>query len=313
VAAAGSAVCKRVIETGEEDVDREMSGPSAAYPNQRRDWLVSHHPVKDNGIVIGVNVILQDITERKKAEAEIEKNQIALQASLDRIRDLAGRLIEVQEVERTRIARELHDDVNQRVAVLSISLSNMRRKLPASAIELREAVTKVQNEARQLAEELRNLSHELHPGILRQLGLIPALSIYREEFQQNTGIETELDTSSISSPIPQISTELSLCLYRVAQEALRNAARHSCAKKIRITIGREVGNLFLCIKDDGCGFNVEKARTAGGLGLLSIDERIRLVRGSVTIYSRPQFGTRLFIQIPLKGNDHVPTETAPGR
>ena len=203
------------------------------------------------------------------------------------IQSLAGRLITAQEAERIRIARELHDDVNQQLAALSISLSGLKRRLPSEAAEAQQEVTRLQQQTITLSEEIRHLSHELHPGVL-QHGIAVT-------FHADAGLE-------------EIPADVALCLYRVAQEALRNVARHAGARQAEVALTRRDDILELRIADDGQGFDLAAARRHGGLGLISIDERVRLVQGGVQIVTEPRRGTERRVRVPLHAGEGTPLE-----
>jgi PAS domain S-box-containing protein len=296
VARMARTLCEYVIDTGEDDINREMLGPSSAHSNELRNWLVSHYPVKDAGIIIGVIVILQDITERKRAEAQIHDAQLALHASLDRIQDLTGRLIQVQEVERTRIARELHDDVNQQLAALSMALSGLKRRVPANT-EVRKGLDAVQKRAIDLTDEVRSICHGLHSGVLQHVGLAPALRAYCGELQGRLGVATSF---AVDESIGEVPADISLCLYRVVQEAMTNVLRHAHATRTDVTLGVQNDGIELSVSDDGRGFDVSGAAASRGLGLISMDERVRMVRGKVNITSQPGRGTTIQVWVPRK-------------
>jgi signal transduction histidine kinase len=240
------------------------------------------------------------VIERKRAEQTLRENEAVLRESYDRIQDLAGRLITAQEAERSRIAGELHDDVNQQLAGLSIALSGVKRQLQKGTSEaVQEEISQLQQRTIDLADVIRNLSHELHPGILQHAGLVAALRGHCAEFGTQHAIEVTLSAPDGLDIIPR---DVALCLYRVVQEALRNIAEHSGAHGAQVTMRSNEDVLELIIVDDGEGFDLAKARAAGGLGLISLDERVRLVGGSLAINTQPQHGTELRVQVPWGGN-----------
>jgi signal transduction histidine kinase/ligand-binding sensor domain-containing protein len=237
-----------------------------------------------------------EIVERKQAEEALRVSQNSLRRSNAQIQGLAGRLLTAQEAERTRIARELHDDLNQELATLSISLSSLKRRLPSDAAEAQQEVTRLQQQTIALSEAIRHLSHELHPGVLQHAGLIAALQGDCTQF----GTQHEIDvTFHADAGLEEIPADVALCLYRVAQEALRNMARHAGARQAEVALTRSDDILELRITDDGQGFDREAAGQHGGLGLISIDERVRLVHGDVQIVTAPRCGTELRIRVPL--------------
>jgi two-component system sensor histidine kinase UhpB len=240
----------------------------------------------------------QEIAERKDVEA-------ALRGSFQQIQDLAGRLITAQEVERTRIARELHDDINQQLASLSIALSAIKRRLPKAAREMSDEVASLQRRTAELVNAVRQLSHDLHPGVLQHAGLHAALEVRCAEFREQQGTKVVYQAHGDLTGIPP---EVSLCLYRVVQEALGNIARHAHARAIEVSLTRTDVDLQLDIVDDGQGFDLAEARRSGGLGLLGMDERVRLIMGSVSIDTQPQCGTHLRAEVPLRGLEHATLE-----
>ena len=230
---------------------------------------------------------------RRRAEADLKE-------SYDRTQDLAGRLITAQEAERSRIASDLHDDVNQQLAGLSIALSNVKRQLQNGGDgTVQEEISRLQQRTIDLADVIRNLSHELHPGVLQHAGLAAALKGHCAEVGCQHAIEVTLSAADDLDGIPQ---DVALCLYRVAQEALRNITAHAGARKAQINLRSTEECLELVIADDGQGFDLDEARHLGGLGLISLDERVRLVGGSLTISTEPQRGTEMRVRVPLGGN-----------
>ena len=150
-----------------------------------------------------------------------------------------------------------------------------------------------------LADVIRNLSHQLHPGVLQHGGLVAALKGHCNEFSRQHGIEVTL---SMPEGINGVPTDIALCLYRVAQEALQNIAQHARAHEVKVTLKSSADEIELAIADDGKGFLFDNARSAGGLGLISLDERVRLLGGGLEINSELQHGTELRALVPLRRN-----------
>jgi PAS domain S-box-containing protein len=223
-----------------------------------------------------------DISERKDIE--------------DRSRDLAGRLISAQETERRRIARDLEDDLSQHLAGLSIMLSSLKRSVgkPDSRADVEGTFATLQSRAAALAETVQNLSHELHPDVLEHGGLVPALRRHCDELQGRHHVQV---TFSAGDDLDALNPDVALCLLRVSQEALTNAVRHASARTIRVELRATPKYFELGVVDDGIGF-VSSERAGAGLGLRSMHERVRLVRGHVTVESRPGHGTALLVLIP---------------
>jgi PAS domain S-box-containing protein len=239
-----------------------------------------------------------DITARKRAERAIRENEAALEHSHREVRDLAGRLIEAQEAERARIARDLHDDVSQQLAGLAIALSGFRRRVAVPGDDrLLEDVASLQQRTIALADNVRHLSHELHPDVLQHTGLPAALSSYCAELQQHHAIEL---TCRAEWDVESLDPGIALCLYRVAQEALRNVVTHADARRAEIRLEDTGAAAELTITDDGKGFDITKARLKRNtLGLVSINERVRLAGGTVTIVTELAKGTKMHVRIPL--------------
>jgi PAS domain S-box-containing protein len=238
-----------------------------------------------------------DITERKRAEEAARENEAVLRANHQQIRDLAGRLIAAQEVERARIARDLHDDLSQQVASLSIALSAVKRRAGAlpGAGDLQREVSSLQQRTVTLAENIRHVSHDLHSSVLDHSGLVAALADHcarqhGESLQVTFRVEGDFESTAM---------DVALCLYRVAQEALRNVVTHARARHADVHLVRIDNLLELTIADDGSGFDSVQVRKSGrGLGLVSISERVRLAGGTVSIATEWNKGTRVRVQVP---------------
>ncbi len=240
--------------------------------------------------------IVRNVTDRQKASLALKDSQEKLHHSHNQIRSLLGRLIDVQESERRRISRELHDDLNQKIATLSIGISRLKRRLPLGDQELIEELEELREHTNRLTNEIRRLSHQLHPAVLEHLGLVTALESYIGGFKDEERIDVSLTSELGETRVP---FQTSICIYRVAVEALRNVSRHSGATSAAISLKRVNGTLELKVSDSGKGFDVEKFRKDGGLGLVSIEERLRLLQGTCEIDSSPQKGTTLVARVPL--------------
>jgi signal transduction histidine kinase len=225
--------------------------------------------------------------------------QAALATSYGQLRHLTGRLITAQEEERARIARNLHDDIGQRVASFSIALSGARR-MAGDAEPLRNELTSLQQEATSLSGELRDLSHDLHPGVLEHLGLLEALRSRCDEVTDESGTRCRLEVANDWRDVPDA---VALCLYRVAQEALRNVSKHAAARNVVVSLDQQDGIVSMQVADDGRGFVAEKKQR--GLGLLSLGERVGLLGGSLNVTSTPTAGTKLAVTLPMDGVSHA--------
>jgi signal transduction histidine kinase len=256
-------------------------------------------------IVTGVVVVLQmvlivalllETSVRRRAQIALRDNEAALKARTDQVRDLAGQLITAQEAERARIARELHDDIGQRIAAFAISITSIKRQpLVQSTEGLRNELASLQNRTIDLSESVRHLSHDLHPATLQHAGIAAVLRSHCEEFAKQNGSEVvfnaDLEADAIEPPV-------ALCLFRVTQEALQNIARHAAARHVQVSLTRSETNVELSIADDGSGFDTERAHLGGGgLGLQSIRERVRMAHGRLVIDSAPGRGTTVWVSV----------------
>ena len=245
---------------------------------------------------VGIDI---DITERKNAEERIRESRAALEVSNREIQHLAGRLIEAQDAERARIARDLHDDVSQQLAGLSIALSSLKHRMEEAQVgeELRADLRAFHQRTATLAQDVRHLSHDLHPTVLRHGGLVAALTAYCAELQRSHGPVLACDAEG---DLASIDSEAALCLYRIAQEALRNVVAHSGASRADVRLLRSGDHAEMTIADDGKGFDVARSLERGkGLGLVSIRERVRLAGGTVSFEADGKQGTRVRVRIPV--------------
>jgi signal transduction histidine kinase len=251
------------------------------------------------GTIIGA--LLVQRRNRRRVEVALRESEGKARASFDEVRELAGRLITAREEERARIARDLHDDIGQRVASLSIGLSRAQRHIPEGSNASRQALSALEQQTTRLSADLRHLSHELHPNALEHLGLLEALRERCDDFTQDSGVAVRLD---VSDTWPEVSDALALCLYRVAQEALRNVARHAEARRVTVALARHDGHLTMQVSDDGCGFDPTNATARRkGLGLISLAERVRMLGGELAITAGPGNGTHLAVTLPAGESD----------
>jgi PAS domain S-box-containing protein len=230
----------------------------------------------------GILIFTEDITRRKNAE----------QALLG----MSRKLIEAHEQERTRIGRGLHDDVVQRLALLSIELEGVEQDVPDAASELRTRIGALRNQATKITNDVQLLSHELHSAKLDYLGIVGAAKNFCKEFGERQKVEIDFQSHDLPTTLP---TELSLSLFRVLQEALRNATKHSGVKCFEARLWGSTGAINLTISDLGVGFDREAAKESHGIGLISMEERLRLVGGELSINSKPKSGTTIHARVPF--------------
>jgi PAS domain S-box-containing protein len=257
-------------------------------------WVLDHGSphFTAEGQLAGFIGACTDITEGRQAQDE-------LLASQGELRRLTGRLIEAQEAERRRVARELHDDLSQGLALLSIELGLIASRPPESTAELVDRVQALSAQIRELSTAVHDLSHQLHPSKLDHLGLDAALRGLCNEVGHHYGLKVRYTASVQAEAIRGASA---VCLYRIAQEALRNVVKHAQTEEVRIELTGGGTQLFLRISDDGVGFN-PALRGDTGLGLISMRERLALVGGRINIESRPGAGTQIEVTVPLPKTD----------
>jgi PAS domain S-box-containing protein len=226
-----------------------------------------------------------DVTESKLAEEALSR--------------VSSRLIEAQEQERARIARELHDDFNQRLALLAAEIEGIRVDIPDSNGNALSRMDQLQKYISQIATDLQALSHELHSPKLEYLGVAAAMKGFCREFGEKQKMEIDFRSQNLPSPVP---SDVSLCLFRVLQEAVHNAAKHSRTRSLAVHFWGVPGEIHLTVNDTGVGFDLEKAITGQGLGLISMQERVKLVNGTISIASKLMHGTEISVRVPVQAN-----------
>jgi signal transduction histidine kinase len=240
--------------------------------------------------------LLVQRTRRRRAEGQLRASHTELHTSYQRIRDLGGRLLSAQESERARIARELHDDIGQQLALLLIDLQQLNdpdaRRNRGTEGRTRGAMDRAES----IARSVRELSHRLHPARLRLIGLVAALNRLQRELLQ-PGTEVTFSHENIPALLPP---DLALVLYRTAQEALHNAIKHGAAHHVSMHLSGGAEEIILRVVDDGVGFDVDDAARRTGLGLISMVERLEHLGGTLTIHSVPGAGTRLEATVPVR-------------
>jgi PAS domain S-box-containing protein len=227
-------------------------------------------------------VMIRDVTERRRAEEAL--------ASVGR------RLIRAQEEERTLIARELHDDFKQRIALLAMNLEALKQDLPASNGKVIRRIEEASKQTSELASDIQALSHRLHSSKLELLGLVGACQGFCKELSHRQNIEVAFHSGDLPKNLPQ---QIALCLFRVLQEALHNAIKHSGARRFDVSLNGTSSEILLAVHDSGVGFDPEKAISGKGLGLISMKERLKLVDGQLSINSKLRSGTTIHARVPL--------------
>ena len=299
--------CRAATQAGNQSANQGLLGIEAVLAGEKAqfstewDWsgesgprytLMTVTPL--NSVQAGCVVTHTDITQRKQEERE----RLAL----------SGQLIHAQEEERSRLARELHDDFNQRLAMFAFDLERVSQMIPDSPLEARERLRDLWNRAAELGDDLHSLSHRLHSSTLQSLGLASGLSSLCQEFSEQQGIQVDFAHENISRGI---NPDVALCIFRIVQEALRNVKKHSGANRAEVYVCGEDRQLYLSVSDAGIGFDNRQPSNRAGLGIRSMEERLRLLGGRIDIVSQRNRGTTLNVHLPCKeAQQSVPTNSS---
>ena len=230
--------------------------------------------------------VVRDISERRVTEGTLLS--------------LSPRLIEAQEAERSHVAGELRDDLNQRMALLQIGLGQFERDVPGLSPQARIQLHSLTEVATEIASSIHNLSHRLRPSLLDLLGPVASIERLCREISDRHNVEIKFVHHGIPEHIPK---DVTLCLYRITQEALRNVVKHSGAAQAEVELMGHDDRIELRVSDSGVGFIPEPANPSSGLGLISMQERLRLVGGQLSVQSEPSHGTRIHVLIPRRTDD----------
>ena len=231
-----------------------------------------------DGLTGGILIFAEDITRRKQMEEALSS--------------MSRKLIESQEQERTRIGRELHDDINQRLAMLAIGLEQLQN----NPLKVRSHLQELREETIAISSAVQALSHGLHSSKLEYLGVVSGMESWCKEFGGRQKMQIDF-RSDVSGPLP---FEIGLALFRVLQEALHNAVKHSGVKRVEVQVAEQSNEVHLLVRDSGSGFDMEAVKQGSGLGLLSMQERVRLVNGAINFESKPMGGTTIRVRVPFK-------------
>lgn len=277
----------RALSAGETSLNELIDIEN--FSGKHKTLQNSSAPIRSaEGQIVGAVVVNEDVTERVRAEE-------ALQDSAERLQHLSRRLLTLQEEERRHLSRELHDEFGQILATITLHLQAAKNTGGGAAQpSLDESIALLQRAGAQV----RNLALELRPMLLETAGLSATLRWLAEQYQQRTGIVTEVDGDTI-----EMSSEIAIAAFRVAQEALTNVVRHARAQHVWIELSQSEGRLRLIVRDDGAGFDVgrilERAAEAGNLGLIGMRERVEILGGQLTIDSQIGHGTRICVSLPV--------------
>jgi signal transduction histidine kinase len=246
-----------------------------------------------------VGGIFTNALARKRADEALRAREESLRETRESLRHLAAKLLHAQEEERRRIAREMHDDWTQRLALLGIDIVSLEKSIgtPETALPL---LRTMQDKLVSLSEGVHALSRQLHPSILDDLGLVEALRCECVNFSGREGIAVVYRAEEVPARLP---TDVALCVYRVAQEALRNLAKHAAVNEAWVTLVASGPELLLRVQDKGVGFDPAEGHSRPGLGLSSMEERVRLIQAKLSVTSAPGRGTTVEVRVPLARSD----------
>jgi PAS domain S-box-containing protein len=278
---------KNVLDTVSEALRNHQSF-SMEYRLRRSDgvyrWMfdVASPRLNGDGSFGGFIGSAIDTTDQKLAQQALE--------------NVSGQLIEAQEKERSRIARDLHDDICQRLALLSMELGQVNRSSNGSPETMKKSLEDIRKHCSEIAGDVQALSHQLHSSKLDYLGIVSAMRGFCTELSKQHELNIEFSERNVPAQLPK---DVSLCLFRIAQEALHNAVKYSGVSQFTVDLSGVEGAVQLMISDAGAGFDVEEAKKNRGLGLLSMQERIHLVHGTFSVESRRGHGTRIIAAVPF--------------
>jgi signal transduction histidine kinase len=253
-----------------------------------------------------IAALLAQRTRRRHAESVLRANESVLRASYERIHDLAGRLIAAQEGERKRLARDLHDDLSQKLVLLNLDIDRLSNSAGARFSVFAESLHAISDRAREIGRHIHDVSHELHPSLLETVGLVAATGAWCREVSKQHGLDIAFEHAAVPRDVP---SHVSLCLFRVVQEAVHNIVKHSGARTASVRISGDAGGLRLEIADAGRGFSSPHTERAG-LGLVSMRERVNFLGGEIAIVSADSQGTRIDVRIPI-AQDHENGQPVP--
>jgi PAS domain S-box-containing protein len=269
------------------------------YADGLHTTIAVKFPMRDkSGHIYAIGGIVTDINERKRVEQTLRNHQLEQQQHRMELQDLASKLIKAQEDERQRIARELHDDASQRLAALILDVVSLEQQPPLLPELIGSALEPVRKQLERLSDDLHNLAYKLHSSLLEHAGLQPAIEDQIRDVTKRTGLSVSLKVNHVPD---SLSLDHSTCLFRVLQESLQNIAKHACATEATVKLSGSSNGVGLSVTDNGKGFDTnDKSAHHKGLGLTSMQERVRLLNGFLRVHSRPTEGTKICAWIPVK-------------
>ena len=252
-------------------------------------------------VLLSIAVARSSIRHSESLERRAEQHFNEVEEARRELQQLSARLLEIEEEGRRRLSRELHDEIGQSLALLEIEISHAQNVLASDPRLIKDRLARARDLAKRTVQTVRNISAILRPAMLDDLGLVPALQFQLEDFLRRSGIACDFVDKDVADQLPD---NVKTCVYRVIQEALHNAEKHSGATRVRVKVQQLPDSLVAEVEDNGKGFEVKQgaaARRGSGLGLLGIRERVTVSGGSLVIDSAPGRGTRIAIRIPLPG------------
>jgi PAS domain S-box-containing protein len=267
-------------ETLQADEDRWDRKSGATWVRwEVRPWL------NLDGKPGGILIFAEEITRRKQAE--------------EALASVSHKLIEAQEKERTRIARELHDDINQQIALTAVELEGLQQSNPNLDSEARKRMKALVKRISDIGMEVQAISHRLHSSKLEILGVVAACRSFCREVAERNKVTVDFIEEGVPRGVPE---DVSLCLFRILQESLNNAIKHSGAQRFEVRLRAVSDEIQLTVRDRGVGFDAPAALSGHGLGLISMRERASLVKGTISITSKPMAGTEITLRVPFAAN-----------
>ncbi len=306
-------ICRKAIVGGDPTVAEILRGIESVLAGSRPYFSTEyacHSPTEQHWFVMRVKVLKGsgavvishvDISERVRMARALEDHVVLLGKQRVELESLAGKLLEAQEQERRRIARELHDDFNQRLAALSVELETMEQAAGPDGLPLAQQLTALRGQVGQLSDDLHDMAYRLHPSLLEHVGLEVAARDYVEEFSQRTGLPVQI----VARHIPEhLTSEIATNLFRVLQESLQNVFKHAQATRATVSLSGSSKGFGLSVRDNGKGFDpANRTSRAKGLGLLSMQERLRLLGGFFRVHSLAGHGTKICAWVPRNWGD----------
>ena len=281
-----------------DDLERSIDTYTQAFDRRepfRMEYRLQRHDGEYRWILdIGVPRFNQDGSFAGFVGSGVDVTESKLAGEV--LASVSRRLIEAQEQERTRIAREIHDDIGQRLALLSVEIHQMRENIPDSVADFRSRMDELEKRVWEISTDAQSLSHELHSSRLEYIGIVSAMKGFCKEFGAKHKVDVDFDDEEVPRNVPP---GISICLFRVLQESLHNALKHSGVRHFEVKVQGSPTEIQLTVRDSGVGFDPKLAMSAQGLGLISMLERVKLVQGTISISSRPRSGTEVSVRVPL--------------